>query len=198
MNRKNTLSEKATSSIHVIGMNAGGMNELSQSLTDLVISTKKIGGSRRLIKSLKSWWKNQNTLDSLPELFESNDANEIINWFKTQDESIVLLSSGDALWFGIGRILLEHFPKNRISFYPSPTSLQLAFSKLRVPWHEAKWMSLHGRDPEPLKKLLLKRHKIIGLLTDPNRGGAEEVRKALKALGLEKNYALWIFERPVY
>ena len=195
MKRTKAIAEYPQLHIQVIGVNAGGVKELPGSLISLILSAKKIAGSKRVISSLKEWWETQNIANSLPELFESNDSNQIIHWLKAQSENVILLSSGDALWFGIGRLLIEHFSKKIIDFYPSPTSLQLAFSKLGIPWHEAEWISLHGRDPEPLKKLLQKRVNLIGILTDPNRGGAEEVRQFLKALGLEKNYAFWIFEK---
>ncbi len=194
MNRNNTLSGEAKWSIHVIGVNAGGVHELPASLKELILSTKKITGSQRVINTFKNWLENQNITSPLPDSFASNNSSKIINWIKEQKENVILLSSGDPLWFGIGRLLIEHFPIEQLSFYPSPTSLQLAFSKLGIPWHDAKWISLHGRDPDPLKSLLQKRPKTIGILTDPSRGGAEIIRQFLKALGLEKNYAFWIFE----
>ncbi len=195
MKRSTAIPEYSGLHIQVIGVNAGGVEDLPASLINLILASKKIAGSQRIISSLKKWWEAQNDYKSLPELFESNDSGKIINWLKAQSENVILLSSGDALWFGIGRLLTEHFPKNKLVFYPSPTSLQLAFSKLGIPWHEAQWISLHGRDPEPLKDILQQRGDIIGILTDPNRGGAEEVRQFLKTLGLEKNYTFWIFEK---
>ena len=195
MKRNNTLSGQKNFTIHVIGVNAGGVEELPNSLKDLIISTKKLAGSPRIIHSLNEWWQGQKFNTQLPDSFESNKTNEIIDWIKRQEENVILLSSGDPLWYGIGRLLTKHFPKKRLSFHPSPTSLQLAFSKLGIPWHDAEWISLHGRDPEPLKTLLKKRPKSIGILTDPNHGGAEVVRQFLKASELEGNYAFWIFEK---
>ncbi len=195
MKRNNTLSEQKDFTTHVIGVNAGGVEELPKSLKDLIVSTKKITGPPRIVNAFKEWWKNQKINKPLPDLYESNNPSEIIDWIKKQKNNVILLSSGDPLWFGIGRLLVQNLPNTKLSFHPSPTSLQLAFSKLGIPWHDAKWISLHGRDPEPLINLLKKRPKIIGILTDPNHGGAEVVRQSLKAWDLCENYAFWIFEQ---
>jgi precorrin-6Y C5,15-methyltransferase (decarboxylating) len=107
----------------------------------------------------------------------------------------VLLASGDPLWFGIGRLLIQHLGAERLRFHPAPTSLQLAFARIGRPWQDASWISLHGRDPEPLAAALQKRPAALAVLTDPSRGGVEEVRRILAASGLEEAYALWLCER---
>ena len=35
------------------------------------------------------------------------------NNFKKRDKETVLLATGDPLWFGIGRYLLNHFPSDQ-------------------------------------------------------------------------------------
>jgi precorrin-6Y C5,15-methyltransferase (decarboxylating) len=82
-----------------------------------------------------------------------------------------------------------------LRFYPAPSSLQLAFARLGRPWQDASWVSLHGRDPEPLAAALQKRPPALAVLTDPGRGGADEVRRMLRASGLEAAYGFWLCER---
>jgi precorrin-6Y C5,15-methyltransferase (decarboxylating) len=107
----------------------------------------------------------------------------------------VLLASGDPLWFGIGRLLLQRFGARRLRFQPAPSSLQLAFARIGRPWQDATWISLHGREPDPLAARLQQRPAALAVLTDPGRGGAAEVRAILSASGLESAYALWLCER---
>jgi precorrin-6Y C5,15-methyltransferase (decarboxylating) len=57
----------------------------------------------------------------------------------------VVLASGDPLFFGIGRLLLRNLPAERLEFVPNVTSIQYAFSKIRVPWDDAVFVSAHGR-----------------------------------------------------
>ncbi|MEB3335595.1 MAG: precorrin-6y C5,15-methyltransferase (decarboxylating) subunit CbiE [Cyanobacteriota bacterium] len=107
----------------------------------------------------------------------------------------LLLASGDPLWFGIGRFLLDSLPASCLSFHPAPTSLQLAFARLGRPWQDAQWLSLHGRDPEPLADALKRRPAALAILTDPGPGSAETARRGLVASGLAGSYALWVCER---
>ncbi len=180
--------------IHVIGISASGVIGLSQELQGVILSAKKLAGPSRVLSNLNSWWTNQNSKDPFPDFYKSDKPVDLINWLKEQDQKIVLLASGDPLWFGIGRILLKHFPSERLIFHPSPTSLQLAFSRLARPWQDTTWISLHGRDSSPLLQLLHKQPESIGILTDPNVGGAKEVREVLRASQLEMVYQFWIFE----
>ncbi len=107
----------------------------------------------------------------------------------------MVLASGDPLWFGIGRLLVQALGPGALRFHPAPCSLQLAFARLGRPWQDASWVSLHGRDPEPLAAALQKRPSALAVLTDPGRGGAAEVRRMLVASGLEAAYAVWLCER---
>ena len=107
---------------------------------------------------------------------------------------IVVLASGDPLWFGIGRVLIERLGSERLRFHPAPSSMQLAFARLGRPWQGAEWISLHGRDPSSLAQRLQKRPASLAVLTDPGRGGVEEVRATLRGSGLEPSYSLWLCE----
>lgn len=110
-------------------------------------------------------------------------------------ESAVVLASGDPLWFGIGRLLVQELGAAALRFHPAPSSLQLAFARIGRPWQDARWISLHGRDPEPLAAALQQRPPALAVLTDPGRGGAAEVRALLRASGLEAAYGFWLCER---
>jgi precorrin-6Y C5,15-methyltransferase (decarboxylating) len=110
-------------------------------------------------------------------------------------EPAVVLASGDPLWFGIGRLLVQELGAAALRFHPAPSSLQLAFARIGRPWQDARWISLHGRDPEPLAAALQQRPPALAVLTDPGRGGAGEVRALLRASGLEAAYGFWLCER---
>ena len=107
---------------------------------------------------------------------------------------MVVLASGDPLWFGLGRILCDRIGAERLRFHPAPTSLQLAFARIGRPWQDAEWVSLHGRDPEILASTLQKRPAALAVLTDPNQGGAGTVQQMLRSSGLEASTDLWLCE----
>ncbi|WP_269623287.1 precorrin-6y C5,15-methyltransferase (decarboxylating) subunit CbiE [Prochlorococcus marinus] len=195
MTRSNTNTKNESNTIEVIGVPASGVVDLCTSLQNLILSGEKISAPKRLLSPLINWWKAQHSKKPFPDFFPSDKPMELISWLKKQDKKTILLATGDPLWFGIGRILIEHFPREKITFHPSPTSLQLAFSRLARPWQDATWTSLHGRESISLLKLLKTSPETIGILIDPNNGGAKEVREILFSLGLEYDYFFWIFEK---
>tara|TARA_Y100001968_G_scaffold280565_1_gene277183 strand:- start:51670 stop:52965 length:1296 start_codon:yes stop_codon:yes gene_type:complete len=186
--------EEPSSLINVIGVNTSEIDNLAPQFQELIIAAERIAATERILPEIMQWW-GKKIKKPLPEFFSIEKTQDLILWIKKQNKRTVVLASGDPLWFGIGRLLLKSFPAKNLTFHPSPTSLQLAFSRLKHPWQATDWISLHGRDPYPLGKLLQKRPDSIGILTDPSRGGAKEVKDFLRSSGLEKNYAFWIFEQ---
>ena len=60
--------------------------------------------------------------------------------------SVSVITSGDPLFFGLGRLLKKHFPRVPIHYVPSVSAMQLCFSRFGIPWDDASIISLHGRD----------------------------------------------------
>jgi precorrin-6Y C5,15-methyltransferase (decarboxylating) len=188
----------------VIGTDAGGLAGLPAPSLALVRAAELLLAPQRLLAELAHWWRQEQAAGRIlqeqpcPELLASDRPEQC---FAPLEEALaagraaVLLASGDPLWFGIGRLLLQRFGPERLRFHPAPSSLQLAFARIGRPWQDARWVSLHGREPEPLAALLQQRPSALAVLTDPSRGGAEEVRRILAASGLEAAYGLWLCER---
>jgi precorrin-6Y C5,15-methyltransferase (decarboxylating) len=181
--------------LDVVGTDASGLDSLSVAWRQRLLEVDWVAAPTRFHADLAPWCAGAvspprllatDRLDQLlPRLLEALQAGQ----------QGVLLASGDPLWFGIGRLLLASLPAECLSFHPAPTSLQLAFARLGRPWQDAQWVSVHGRDPEPLAEALRKRPTALAVLTDPGPGSAETVRRALVASGLAGSYALWVCER---
>tara|TARA_Y100001968_G_C19415642_1_gene748858 strand:- start:673 stop:1968 length:1296 start_codon:yes stop_codon:yes gene_type:complete len=180
--------------IHVIGTEASGVEKLSDDYKEIIFSSNSICGSTRLIKSFREWWLSLNFTKPIPEVFSSNKPSELITWLKKKNGKIVFLATGDPLWYGVGRLLIEHFDKDQLFFHPAISSLQLAFSRLKVPWQTAEWTSLHGRESSFLADILKRRPKSLAILTDPSKGGPIEVKEVLRSAGLENAYQMWLLE----
>ena len=120
--------------IHVIGINSYLFEDLPSKLQDLFIKTENIAVPNAYFEKIKPWSKNNLGQNKL--YFSSQSNNELIDWLRSQKTDVILISRGDPLWFGIGRILLENFSKDELIFYPSNTCIQLAFSKLKIPWQD--------------------------------------------------------------
>ena len=118
--------------IHVIGINSFEFEELPLKVQNLFLETINIAIPDSFFKNIKLWAE-KNTKQK-KSLFASKSDKKLINWLRLQKTDVILISRGDPLWFGIGRILIENFSKEELCFYPSNTCVQIAFSKLKVPW----------------------------------------------------------------
>jgi precorrin-6Y C5,15-methyltransferase (decarboxylating) len=190
--------------VMVIGTDAAGLAGVPAPALALVQNAELLLAPQRLLAELEPWWRQEQVAGRItaakacPELLASDRPEQIFGPLEqalAAGRPAVLLASGDPLWFGIGRLLLQRFGPERLRFHPAPSSLQLAFARIGRPWQDASWISLHGRDPEPLAARLQQRPAALAVLTDPSRGGAAEVRAILAASGLEAAYGLWLCER---
>ncbi len=178
--------------IHVIGINSFEFKELPLKLQKLFIKTENIAVPDPYFKDIKLWCQSNTKKEKL--FFTSRSDHKLINWLKSQKTDVILFSRGDPLWFGIGRILLENFSKEELSFYPSNTCAQLAFSKLKISWQEAMYVSIHGRDSTKLIEALKLKPPSLAIITDSNNNGLEIIQNNLLELNLNNLYDLWICE----
>ncbi|HKK90951.1 MAG TPA: precorrin-6y C5,15-methyltransferase (decarboxylating) subunit CbiE [Desulfobacteraceae bacterium] len=82
-------------------------------------------------------------------------------------KKVVVLASGDPLFFGIGATLVKTIGREHLRIHPNISSLQAAFAAIKQPWHDAGIVSLHGRKTDLCFKTLLKGKNRVALLTDP-------------------------------
>ncbi len=99
-----------------------------------------------------------------------------------KDDDVVVLATGDPLFFGIGRRILDEFPEYEISIIPAVSSLQLACARFKVPWDDAVFISLHGRSWDNLPGRMLRHHKIV-FLTDSENNPAAIAAKLCRECG---------------
>jgi precorrin-6Y C5,15-methyltransferase (decarboxylating) len=195
----------------VLGCDASGVEGLSAASQASLRAAALVAAPRRLLPQLEQWLQGSGApaapapASGLPaagiwpgRLIASDQPEPLMEELAAAFGAalpMVVLASGDPLWFGIGRLLLQRFGAERLRFQPAPTSLQLAFARIGRPWQDASWISLHGRDSEPLSAALQRRPPALAVLTDPGRGGAEAVLTLLRASGLQQAYGVWLCER---
>ncbi|MBO6989126.1 MAG: precorrin-6y C5,15-methyltransferase (decarboxylating) subunit CbiE [Prochlorococcus marinus XMU1422] len=178
--------------IHVVGINSYKFEDLSFKLQNLFFETENIAVPNSYFEEIKSWC--ENSLLKKKSFFSSKSNKELFNWLSSQKTDVILISRGDPLWFGIGRLLLENFSKDELSFYPSNSCIQLAFSKLKIPWQDAVNVSIHGRDSTKLVEALKARPSSLAIITDSNNKSLEIIRKNLSELNLIEFYDFWLCE----
>ena len=58
---------------------------------------------------------------------------------------VIVLTSGDPLFYGIGKRLKDRFPDWQINYFPALSYMQSCFSHFGINWDDARFLSLHGR-----------------------------------------------------
>lgn len=184
--------------IHVIGVDTSRTECFFEAKKESILKAERITGPKRILESFKIWLNKKNIEIYKFEFICTDKLSNFIDLLKKEEKKTIVFSGGDPLWFGIGRLLIQNFPLSKLCFEPAATSFQLAFSRLGKPWQDTQWISLHGRDPTQFEKEIKKLPSSLIVLTDPNRGGANEIYHLLDSLELQQKYEFWTFERLGY
>ncbi len=97
--------------------------------------------------------------------------------------NVAVLASGDPLYYGIGKKLLNEFSAEKILFYPALSSLQKACALFKTPWNDAAIISLHGRSNLHIAGLILPHRKSL-VFTDKTNSPSGIAAKIIEYLRL--------------
>lgn len=109
------------------------------------------------------------------------------------EERVVVLASGDPLFYGIGSYLIGALGKDQVLVCPNVSAVAAAFARIKTTWQDARVLSLHGRELTPTLLADLGRHPKWAVYTDPKHSPAW-LAKELMSAGLE-NLDFWILSR---
>ncbi|MCP3742046.1 precorrin-6y C5,15-methyltransferase (decarboxylating) subunit CbiE [Rossellomorea sp. BNER] len=96
-----------------------------------------------------------------------------------ETRNVVILVSGDPLFYGLGSVLAKKLP---LEIYPYISSVQLAFSRMQESWQDAYVVSLHGRSMKGLAQRIDGRKKMAVLTDETN--SPQAIAKYLKRFGM--------------
>ena len=125
----------------------------------------------------------------------SKDLKGVIRYIESKAgmENIVILASGDPLFFGIGSLLIESIGPENVTIYPNISTVAAAFSRIKEPWNDASVVSLHGRDSErELLNIIASKDK-IAVYTDPEKNPAWIAKLLIKKNIIDFN--ICVFEK---
>jgi precorrin-6B C5,15-methyltransferase / cobalt-precorrin-6B C5,C15-methyltransferase len=129
----------------VIGIGEDGLDGLSPSARTLVEQAEVlVGGARHLAlvpqsRAERLTWR-QPLAETLPAIAAR------------RGKRVVVLASGDPLWYGVGALLVEHFGREAMLVLPAPGAFSLAAARMGWPLADCTPLTLHGR---PLARLAL-------------------------------------------
>ena len=142
--------------VNVIGVGANG--EVFH--RNLIEKAEVILGGKRILK-----FYDKIHVKKLP--IGKNLKQTLIELKSSSYKNIVILASGDPLFFGIGKTILEIFPYENVNFFPYFNSVQLLCSKLKIPYEDVVNLSIHGREINLGYFIYkIKTNKKVAILTD--------------------------------
>jgi precorrin-6Y C5,15-methyltransferase (decarboxylating) len=94
---------------------------------------------------------------------------------------VVVLASGDPMWYGAGAILARHFQRGEMSILPHPGAFSLAAARLGWAIADCVKLSLHGRPLDALRLHLSEGQRILILSEDGGTPAA--VARVLTGIG---------------
>ncbi|MEP0857371.1 precorrin-6y C5,15-methyltransferase (decarboxylating) subunit CbiE [Trichocoleus sp. DQ-U1] len=174
--------------VHVVGIGLDGADGLSHGVREIVEQATLLIGSDRHLSYFPDASAQRLILGDLTKVVE-----EIRDRLSAGSGGIVVLVSGDPLFFGLGRLLVAQLPSAELTFYPHLSSVQLAFNRIKVPWQDARVISAHGRSLDELTQALQQGIEKIAVLTD-TQNTPEAIARLLLALDLPSTYEFWVCE----
>ncbi len=161
------MSKSADRSIFVIGID--GVSALGEKAEFFISNAETVLASRRLEELLKGYEVYSAIKEKLKVI---NPISETIDFLLASTGDVVVIASGDPLFYGIGSKIIDAMPEElikRVELIPALSSVQVAFARLGMKWEDAEFISLHGSvrrnwvlDDLPL---LCQRHNKLAILT---------------------------------
>ncbi|GBD95590.1 MAG TPA: precorrin-6y C5,15-methyltransferase (decarboxylating) subunit CbiE [Nitrospirae bacterium] len=176
--------------LNVIGI---GYRPLDKRARDVLLNSDVVLANSRLLEVFQTCHEYEDVKDRIivhGSVYETLDY--IVDNYR--EKKITLLATGDPMFFGIGRLVVEKLGQDAVEIYPDLSSIQVAFSRIRETSNNALLMSLHG-GPDPAKRRkpeyeitdlpgLLKKHNKIAILTDKINNPTEIAKEILKPSAL--------------
>lgn len=156
-----SMDENGNNKVYVIGIGDNGAAGLSRESLALIEDAEILfGGERHLEFFSPANCEKVAVKSNLKEVAARINA-------ELGKKRMVVLASGDPLFYGIGKYLLTKVPRENVEVLPYVSAMQLAFAKVKESWEDAALVSLHAKPMEDLLNVVKNSEpKKIGIFTD--------------------------------
>ena len=176
--------------ITIVGMGPGAKEYVLPKALETVQNARVLIGGRRLLADFA-----RNDQKTFPI---TSDLPAVLCFLRENlpKNDVTIMVAGDPGYYSLLDTLRREFPAEYIETIPGISSLQFAFAKLNLPWHDAVLASFHGREPAKAQ-LAFVPGKILGLLTDGERN-SQTIAARLINDGWPPGTVLFVLERLSY
>lgn len=144
--------------LHIVGIGEEGLGGLNPVVQTIIEEADMLVGGLRHLKMVPS---NAQKIDWGAGL------NHGIDTIKANaGKAVVVLATGEPLWFGIGTTLLRHFTPEDVMIHPSIGAFSLASARMGWAIPDTVCMTVHGRAIENLNRAIAPGAKILILSRD--------------------------------
>jgi precorrin-6Y C5,15-methyltransferase (decarboxylating) len=160
----------------VIGLGEDGLAGLSPAARGLIDRAELlVGGERHLALVPQGGAERRGWATPLARTVE-----EILAW---RGRRVVVLASGDPMWFGVGVTLARRVPHDEMLVLPGLSAFSLACARLGWPLAEVECLTLHGRPLALLDAVLAPGARLLLLSEDGATPAAVAARLASLGYG---------------
>ncbi len=135
------MAETASHRVNVIGMGMSPRDLTAVHLKMIAGAQVLVGGRRHLASFPESRAR-------LVEINRDLAAVTAVIRDAMTSRAVVVLASGDPLYYGIGAYLIRKLGHRSLRIWPNVNAVAAAFARIGRPWHDAVVVSLHGRQNE--------------------------------------------------
>ncbi|MFK5915209.1 MAG: precorrin-6y C5,15-methyltransferase (decarboxylating) subunit CbiE [Woeseiaceae bacterium] len=175
-----------TTVCHIIGVLDNGAKGLSQETLQIIKQADSVIGATRTLALFENEFSTSVTQHDL-----TGHLKLVPGWITkavNDHQQVVVLATGDPLCHGIAKYLIGKLGADVCDVIPNVSTIQLACTRLRIPWQDIKICSVHSRDAgewvrgaEPTHGLYfllqqLKQHQTVAVFTSPENSPARIAR----------------------
>ena len=159
--------------VTIIGMGLTPKDLTAEHLKIIEAADILIGG-KRLLDYFKQYSAQKKTIDK--------NLQGVIDFVKNRmaSQSIVVLASGDPLFFGIGARLIKALGVENVVIYPNISSVAAAFARIKEPWSNVRVISLHGRNDAGVLLKTMEKENVVAVFTDPKNNPARLAQRLIE------------------
>ncbi len=147
----------STHKIHIIGIGDDGLSGVTSTAKRLIDEAQVLVGAEATLAQIPA--------SKAPRIVVGGNLDEAVDRISaTGNRRVVVLASGDPLFYGVARYLCDKLGKDNFEVLPHVSSMQLAFARVKESWEEAYLTDLTNR---PLEQVLEKIRSAtkVGLFT---------------------------------
>jgi precorrin-6Y C5,15-methyltransferase (decarboxylating) len=175
--------------LSVIGLGERGLEGLTPGARGLIDAAELIVGGERHLALVPAGKAERRTWASPLSL----TIEEILRW---RGRPVVVLATGDPMWFGVGVTLARHVPREEMQILPHVSAFSLAAARLGWALADCDCLTLHGRPLDLLNGAVLPGARLL-LLTDDGAAPALIARRLVElGYGRSRMVALEHMEGP--